>query len=38
MRLAGNANWWAPPPLRRLHQRFGLSEAAPPPAAKKIRV
>ncbi|MGI8625092.1 MAG: MMPL family transporter [Geodermatophilaceae bacterium] len=38
MRLAGNANWWAPPPLRRLHQRFGLSEAAPPPAAKKIKV
>ena len=26
MRLAGEANWWAPPLLRRLHQRFGLSE------------
>jgi RND superfamily putative drug exporter len=28
MRLAGNANWWAPRPLRRLHDRFGLKEAA----------
>jgi len=27
MRLAGNANWWAPRPLRRLYGRFGLSEA-----------
>jgi hypothetical protein len=26
MRLAGQANWWAPAPLRRLHDRFGLSE------------
>jgi RND superfamily putative drug exporter len=26
MRLAGNANWWAPAPLRRLHQRFGIRE------------
>ena len=26
MKLAGRANWWAPGPLRRLHQRFGLSE------------
>ena len=26
MRLAGEANWWAPAPLRRLHNRFGLSE------------
>jgi RND superfamily putative drug exporter len=26
MRLAGRANWWAPAPLRRLHERFGLSE------------
>jgi len=29
MRLAGNANWWAPRPLRRLYERFGISEAAP---------
>jgi RND superfamily putative drug exporter len=26
MRLAGRANWWAPRPLRRFHQRFGFSE------------
>jgi len=26
MRLAGNANWWAPAPLRRWHQRWGLHE------------
>jgi RND superfamily putative drug exporter len=26
MRLAGDLNWWSPAPLRRLHQRFGLSE------------
>ncbi|MBV9935264.1 MAG: MMPL family transporter [Actinobacteria bacterium] len=24
MRLAGEANWWAPAPLRRVYQRFGL--------------
>jgi RND superfamily putative drug exporter len=27
MRLAGRANWWAPPPLARWHARFGLAEA-----------
>ncbi len=27
MRLAGNANWWAPRPLRRIHERFGLHDA-----------
>jgi hypothetical protein len=26
MRLAGSANWWAPAPLRRLYDRFGLHE------------
>ncbi|MFL1428524.1 MULTISPECIES: MMPL family transporter [unclassified Nocardiopsis] len=26
MRLAGDANWWAPAPLKRLHARFGVSE------------
>jgi len=26
MRLAGRANWWAPGPLRRFHDRFGFSE------------
>ncbi|MCH5642075.1 MMPL family transporter [Gordonia sp. ABSL49_1] len=29
MRLLGRANWWAPGPLRRLHDRFGLSEESP---------
>ncbi len=27
MRLAGDANWWAPAPLRRIHERFGIREA-----------
>ncbi|MGH8913782.1 MAG: MMPL family transporter [Acidimicrobiia bacterium] len=26
MRLAGRANWWAPPFLRRIHERFGFGE------------
>ena len=30
MRLMGEANWWAPGPLRRLHSRVGLSEAPAP--------
>jgi RND superfamily putative drug exporter len=29
MRLAGRANWWAPAPLRRFHQRYGIREAEP---------
>jgi RND superfamily putative drug exporter len=29
MRLAGNANWWAPAPLRRFHDRYGISEHVP---------
>jgi RND superfamily putative drug exporter len=31
MRLAGEANWWAPRPLRRLYERFGIGEAEPAP-------
>ena len=27
MRIAGRANWWAPAWLRRVHARFGLSDA-----------
>ena len=27
MRLAGDANWWAPPRLRRIHSRIGATEA-----------
>lgn len=26
MKIAGRANWWAPEPLRKFHERFGLSE------------
>jgi uncharacterized membrane protein YdfJ with MMPL/SSD domain len=29
MELLGSANWWAPRPLRRLHERIALQEAAP---------
>jgi putative drug exporter of the RND superfamily len=31
MRLMGRWNWWAPKPLVRFHERFGLSEAEPAP-------
>jgi len=27
---AGRANWWAPAPLRRLHDRVGLRETPEP--------
>ena len=30
MRLGGAALWWSPPALRRVHDRFGLHEAAGP--------
>jgi RND superfamily putative drug exporter len=30
MELLGKWNWWAPAPLRRLHERFGISETAMP--------
>ena len=33
MRIAGRANWWAPAPMRRVYERFGLSEHEPPPPA-----
>jgi uncharacterized membrane protein YdfJ with MMPL/SSD domain len=29
MELLGKWNWWAPRPLRRLHERIGLSDAGP---------
>ena len=37
MRIAGDVNWWAPAPLKRLHARIGLSEveSAPTPAASE---
>jgi uncharacterized membrane protein YdfJ with MMPL/SSD domain len=31
MELLGPLNWWAPGPLRRLHDRIGLRDTAPPP-------
>jgi RND superfamily putative drug exporter len=31
MSLMGRWNWWAPAPLRRLHDRFGLRESATAP-------
>ncbi|MFT7475909.1 MAG: RND superfamily putative drug exporter [Verrucomicrobiales bacterium] len=30
MKLMGEWNWWAPAPLRRFHDRFGLSEGGRP--------
>ena len=30
MRLLGRANWWAPPPLRRLYARYGIKEETVP--------
>jgi uncharacterized membrane protein YdfJ with MMPL/SSD domain len=32
MELLGDWNWWAPKPLRRMHERFGLSDTSPEPA------
>jgi uncharacterized membrane protein YdfJ with MMPL/SSD domain len=29
MEMLGKWNWWAPAPLRRLHERWGISETAP---------
>ena len=26
MRLAGEWNWWAPGPMRRFHDKYGISE------------
>jgi RND superfamily putative drug exporter len=40
MKLMGHWNWWAPAPLRKLHERFGLHEpaTAPPPVAPEAGV
>jgi RND superfamily putative drug exporter len=37
MRLAGEANWWSPAPLHRLHDRIGLTEAPGPAAGAGAR-
>ncbi len=34
MQLLGKWNWWAPAPLRRLHERYGISETSLPETAK----
>ncbi|WP_405678052.1 MMPL family transporter [Streptomyces sp. NBC_01511] len=34
MKLTGKATWWAPGPLRRFHDRFGVSEGEPRPAVE----
>ena len=36
MSLLGDKNWWAPAPLRRLHNRFGLAEPAYEPTVDLI--
>jgi RND superfamily putative drug exporter len=36
MRLAGDANWWAPKPLRRLYDWIGLSEGEKVPAGAAV--
>jgi uncharacterized membrane protein YdfJ with MMPL/SSD domain len=37
MALLGSWNWWAPRPLRRLHDRFGLRESGPHAAPAAAR-
>jgi uncharacterized membrane protein YdfJ with MMPL/SSD domain len=36
MELLGSWNWWAPAPLRRLHDRIGISEGGEEPAAEPV--
>ena len=37
MHMMGRFNWWAPKPLARLHDRFPISESAPPaPPAQRL--
>ena len=38
MRLMGRANWWAPGPLARWHERFGLTEHSDHTEATAVRV
>ena len=33
MELLGKWNWWAPAPLRRVYERFGISDSGPAPAS-----
>jgi len=36
MALLGRRAWWAPRPLRRAHDRFGLTEAPAAPVPTKV--
>ena len=36
MRLAGEANWWAPAPLKRIHERFGIKEGDGPTSEREL--
>ncbi|QIK67277.1 MMPL family transporter [Nocardioides sp. HDW12B] len=36
MGLLGKYNWWAPMPLRRLHDRIGFREESAPPAEREL--
>jgi RND superfamily putative drug exporter len=37
MSLLGERNWWSPRPLRRLHERLGVTEGPPVPAGGPVR-
>ncbi|SFB48544.1 putative drug exporter of the RND superfamily [Amycolatopsis marina] len=37
MRVAGDANWWAPPALRRVHERFGIADGEQPGTEEEVR-
>ncbi|CAN5678993.1 MMPL family transporter [soil metagenome] len=36
MRLAGEANWWAPAPIKRLQERWGFHESPPPESSAPV--
>jgi uncharacterized membrane protein YdfJ with MMPL/SSD domain len=36
MKLLGDANWWAPAPLRRLYARIDLNEGSEPAPAAEV--
>jgi RND superfamily putative drug exporter len=38
MRIAGEANWWAPRWMRRIHDRIGIGETEEPAPPAEERV
>ncbi len=38
MKLAGEANWWAPKWMRRVYERFGISESGHDPVPVPVTV